>query len=153
MGARIRRAGRRATVVLAVVVGLSIFSTGTAQAYTLSRAENDVGWMVNRWDRAPRGLPAYRLNASLSYLAHKHSAEMARKRSLYHTPNLGRLVTGWSRLGENVGVGPSLRAINDAFMRSSSHRANILCRCFRSMGVGVVRDSYGYYWVTQIFYA
>lgn len=42
----------------------------------------------------------------------------------------------WCGLGENVGYGPSVKAINDAYMNSPGHRANIVNPAFNSMGVG-----------------
>lgn len=154
MGVRVRPAGRRASIVLVLALALSFLFESSAQAYTPSGAENSVTWVVNRYDRQPRGLTGLRTWTTLSYWAHVHSQQMASSGRLYHTANLGRLpaVTGWRVLGENVGVGPDLRSINDAFMRSAPHRANILCRCFRLIGTGVVRDARGYFWVTQIFY-
>jgi uncharacterized protein YkwD len=142
----------RAGVVLSIVLALSIFWQSSAMAYTPTGDENSVTWVTNRYDRYPRGIAGLRTWTTLSYWAHVHSQHMATKRSLYHTSNLGSLVRGWRYIGENVGVGPSLRAVHDALMRSAPHRANILCRCYRYIGTGVVRDRYGYYWVTQIFY-
>ena len=40
-------------------------------------------------------------------------------------PNLGSVTTGWKALGENVGVGPDVSSLFDAFMGSSAHRSNI----------------------------
>ena len=56
--------------------------------------------------------------------------------------------------GENVGVvAPSgtLRGLHRAFMDSETHRANILNRSFRRIGVGIARDSTGLRWVTVVF--
>jgi len=42
----------------------------------------------------------------------------------------------WCSLGENVGYGPSVAAIEDAYMNSSGHRANILSTKWNGAGVG-----------------
>jgi uncharacterized protein YkwD len=44
-----------------------------------------------------------------------------------------------------------LYALFRAFMDSSAHRATILGRGFRRVGIGVVRDG-GFLWATMIFY-
>jgi uncharacterized protein YkwD len=138
-------------MIIGTVLALALLVASPAGATTSS--ENLSGYLLNYYDRAPAGLAALRVNQSLSTIARAHSYAMARKQILAHTPNLGSKVSGWTFLGENVGVGPSLRTLNVAFMRSTAHRQNIMCRCYRQIGVGVVRDSRGYYWVTHIFYA
>jgi uncharacterized protein YkwD len=146
-----RRLALRSSVVLGILLALSLFFSSSASAYTTSSWENTVAYHVNHYDRLPRGIAATRTNYTLSYYAHLHSVAMMRKGYLFHSTNLTSLVSSWSALGENVGVGPSLSLINQAFMNSAPHRANILCRCYRQFGLGVVRDTHGYYWVTQIF--
>lgn len=55
----------------------------------------------------------------------------------------------WCRLGENVGMGPSLSSIHTAFMNSAGHRANILGP-YDHVGTGVVKKG-AYYYVVQEF--
>ncbi|HET8931362.1 MAG TPA: CAP domain-containing protein [Acidimicrobiales bacterium] len=55
----------------------------------------------------------------------------------------------WCRLGENVGMGPSLLAINNAFMNSPSHRANMLSSLYDHMGTGVAKRGNTYYVVHE----
>ena len=52
--------------------------------------------------------------------------------------------------GQNVGTGPTVRAVFRAFMRSADHRANMLDRCYRRTGYGVVKFR-GAAWVTVNF--
>jgi uncharacterized protein YkwD len=56
----------------------------------------------------------------------------------------------WDAIGENVGVGSTVRSVHRALMNSTSHRRIILSRAFTSVGVGVVRSG-GRAWVTEIF--
>lgn len=145
------RTSRRALTVLAIVLAFASFAPTVASATTSD--ENLSAWMVNRRDRMPRGLAGLSMNQTIANTARAHSAAMARVGRLYHRTNLAAGVpTAWRNLGENVGVGRSLSDINTAFMNSSGHRANILCKCFRQIGVGIVKDARGYYWVTHIFY-
>jgi uncharacterized protein YkwD len=46
----------------------------------------------------------------------------------------------------------TVASIQDAFMSSSGHRANILNRGFRRVAVGTYRDGDGFLWVTVFFY-
>lgn len=101
--------------------------------------------------RAQAGLPAYAVAADLVSIAAGHSAQMAASQTLYHNPQLTSVVPDWQSVGENVGVGPAVSAINTAFLESPDHRANILDVHFTQVGVGVVIDSRGAIWVTEDF--
>lgn len=46
----------------------------------------------------------------------------------------------WAKLGENVGTGPDVGSIMDAFVASPGHYANIVDPEFTHIGVGVVWD-------------
>ena len=93
--------------------------------------------------------------ARLSRYAKDHSRQMANRGYLFHSSDdqlqgaLGRYA--WSIGGENVGVGGSLESLEDAFMASKDHRANILRPTYDHAAVGVVRAD-GRIWVTVIFY-
>jgi uncharacterized protein YkwD len=92
------------------------------------------------------------LDPQLSRAARLHTREMFKQDLLYHTPGdkLTRRVTNWSMLGENVGVGYSVESLQDAFLASPGHRANILHTSFKYFGVGTVERD-GKMWVTVIF--
>jgi uncharacterized protein YkwD len=104
--------------------------------------------------RGRKGRGRLSLDPELSRAARVHTSEMIRRRTLYHTSNakLRRRIVGWSTLGENVGVGGSVRSLHKAFMRSRYHRSNVLYSRFRHTGVGV-RKKGGRMWVTVIFEA
>jgi uncharacterized protein YkwD len=93
------------------------------------------------------------LNAELSRYAKRHSRKMAERGELFHTPDLADKLAGldWTIGGENVGVGPDLPSLEDAFMASTPHRKNILRRGFYDAAIGVY-ESDGSFWVTVIFY-
>jgi uncharacterized protein YkwD len=102
--------------------------------------------------RTAAGVPSLKLDPELSKVARVHTRDMVAAESLVHSPSdqLGSRVTTWSRLGENIAVGQGVDALQDAFMRSTAHRANILEKGFANVGVGtVLRD--GRLWVTIIF--
>ncbi|MEW6476685.1 MAG: CAP domain-containing protein, partial [Actinomycetota bacterium] len=111
---------------------------------------SDLTAMTNA-DRAAARLRALSTAGDLQSLAQRRSDEMARAGRIYHTSNLGSKVSGWKRLGENVGRGPALRDIETAFMNSPSHRENILDRGFTQLGVGVTFDGKEFLYVAVIF--
>ena len=140
-----------ATLLLTFAVSSgSVAIAPPAQAY-VAPGESTL-WRLTNQARARHRLAPVRLNSSLSYTARRHSAAMATRGSLYHTRNLAYAVRSfsWSIAGENVGVGPTIEKINRAFILSTPHRANILNRRFKTVGVGVVWRS-GKAWVTVIF--
>jgi uncharacterized protein YkwD len=105
-------------------------------------------------ERSRRGLKPLRMNARLAGVARAHSADMVRRGYFEHNSPNGRtpfdriLATkyvprgaSWA-LGENIGWGTDVLAqpasLVKAWMKSPSHRANILNARFREIGVGIV---------------
>lgn len=103
--------------------------------------------------RRNNGLRPLDLNWRLSKSAIRHSRRMAANRTVFHTANLYRLVRRWhpSVWGENVGMAGTARRVHRLFMRSSSHRGNILRGGYSNAGIGVVRRG-GRIWATVMFY-
>jgi uncharacterized protein YkwD len=106
--------------------------------------------------RRMQGLRRLRGNGRLHRAAGRHVADMAQNHSFSHTSISGasfldrirrtgylRRVRSWS-VGENIAWGTgelsTPRSIVAAWMRSPGHRANILSRRFREIGIGI---SYG----------
>ncbi len=110
--------------------------------------------------RAEAGLRPLQLHADVHVAARKHSADQARMGRMTHTgsdgSNAGQRISRegyrWSAWGENVAMGyPTPRAVVRAWMHSSGHRANILTRTFRHIGVGVIRAGNGtIYWTLDL---
>jgi uncharacterized protein YkwD len=73
---------------------------------------------------------------------------MASRHRLYHS-DLSRICC-YRAVGENVGYATTVYRVHQALMASPGHRANILDRRWRGVGVGVVKSG-GYLWVTEIF--
>jgi uncharacterized protein YkwD len=112
--------------------------------------------LLNR-ERASRGLRKVKLNGRLSRAAVRHARDMVRRRYFSHfslsgsnflhrikrTGYLSR-ARSWSA-GENIAWGAGALgtpgAIVKAWMKSPGHKANILNRRFREIGLGVVRGS------------
>ncbi|CAN5583870.1 CAP domain-containing protein [soil metagenome] len=104
--------------------------------------------------RRRTGAGRMKLDPELSKVARVHTREMTKRNLLHHTSSssLRRRVIGWATLGENVGVGNTVRSLHKAFMNSPGHRRNILYGSFRYSGVGV-RSRGGRMWVTVVFEA
>ncbi len=108
--------------------------------------------LVNR-ERRGRGLVALRANRRLALAARRHASDMVRYSYFAHNSRSGvrftsRIVrTGYARgaanwrVGENLawgaGGGSTPRSIVRGWMNSPPHRANILNRRFRDLGMGV----------------
>jgi uncharacterized protein YkwD len=138
--------------IIALVVAVLV--TGTAarsDAGALSRRDRMLH-LLNRV-RKHHDLPTFRLNRDVSSSALRHSRRMARANDVFHTQDLYRVVSSFnpSCWGENVGKARYLKNVLRLWMRSAGHRANILRRAFRRVGVGVARAR-GAAWVTVIFY-
>jgi hypothetical protein len=105
--------------------------------------------------RAQNGLGALQWDEAMANVARGWSSQLAAAQSLSHNGNLvsqvNQFVTNqWTRLGENVGFGPTVSALQGAFMNSPPHRANIMGD-YNRVGIGVVRDGNGTIWVTLDF--
>lgn len=140
---------RTVPVVALLIAVLAVLLPATAHATVDSGAEAAFLTSIDR-ERAGRGLPALRRASDLQAVARRHAVRMADRGTLYHNPDLGSEVSGWSKLGENVGRGPDAGAVHHSFMTSPSHRDNILSAAFVEVGVGVERRG-DVIWVTQVF--
>ena len=135
-------------VLVACLTGVLV--TSTAPAFALSDVEACFFNSLNA-ERAERGRPKLVLKSDLTTVARRHSGRMADDGTIYHNQNLRNEVDGnWWALGENVGMGPTCKAIHDAFMASPGHKANILDTDYNQVGVGVeIKDDTVY--VTEVF--
>src|SRR5437764_6364372 len=101
--------------------------------------------------RASNGLAHYAVSGDLTSVARCWAAHMAARHELAHNPSFTSEVCCWSHIGENVGVGGSVSAIQRAFMASSPHRANILSSSYTQVGIGTARGSDGRLYVDELF--
>jgi hypothetical protein len=75
---------------------------------------------------------------------------MADVGEISHDPNMPNEISGWKELGDNVGRGPDVASVHQAFMNSSQHRSIILHSAYNQVGVGVVWKGDTLY-VTEVF--
>lgn len=132
-----------AAFAVALVVTAAAPASASSESYSFLSKVNA--------SRQANGLKPLTMKSDLVNVAYNWTKSMASKNSLAHNPNLTSQVKNWQAVGENVGVGPDVKSIQDAFMSSAKHRANILDRDFTEAGFATVRDSKGQLWVTQVF--
>ena len=109
--------------------------------------------------RARNNLRTLRLSPRLSRAARRHSRAMARRNFFSHDSLSGasfvdrirragylRGARSWS-VGENIAYGSGRRStpasIGRAWMNSAGHRANILSRSYRAIGIGIAAGTPG----------
>ncbi len=111
--------------------------------------------MVSKVNRAREAnhVGKLKLDPELSRVAAKHTKEMTSSAGLVHTDPevLGRRVTKWVVLGENIGAGRGVSSLHEAFMKSNDHRREILLASYAYIGVGTRQGSDGRLWVTVVF--
>ena len=125
-------------------------------AAALSYAEQIVK-LVNA-ERAKEGLPAVQLDAQITAAANIRAREIVQQ--FAHTrPNGSSFYTvlkengiSYMGCGENIAYGQrSAEEVMDGWMNSSGHRANIMNKNYKNIGVGYYQDARGVkYWV-QLF--
>jgi uncharacterized protein YkwD len=149
-----RTALTRIALVATFLTAFTALAPSMAQAATLTpRARM---YQATNTSRLNNGVHKAYIHYTMSKLARQHSIAMANKGYIFHTSNPGSFYlkgVRWSTWGENVGVtGGTIGGIEDAFMKSPDHRANILNRSFQRVALGTYRDANGYLWVTVFFY-
>ncbi len=104
--------------------------------------------------RASQGLNTLSVDGNLTGIAQDWAVNMASQDSIFHRVDLRDGVTSlWRRLGENVGVGPSVEQLMDAFVASPGHHKNVVDPVFTHIGVGTVRTSDGMLYTAHEFAA
>jgi len=148
-------------IIVLIAIVCSLFLAAPALASTsLNHYEKQLYRLVNK-QRVKHGLAVLRLNQKLIGSTRAHSADMGEQKYFSHDSPDGetwssRIVRfGYKRdgcrywkAGENIYWGAGLYsdpvAVIDAWMKSKAHRAVILTRTFRDVGVGAVKTDDGY---------
>jgi len=104
--------------------------------------------------RVANGLKELRKQDCVQRFAVRQAKKMAQQESMFHQ-ELGPILEecGLNAVGENVAYGyPSGRSVvNDGWMNSDGHRANILNPDFKLMGIGARKGHDGRWYVAQVF--
>lgn len=120
----------RPTMLLAAIVCSVSLLTGC-----LNAAQSEVLTALNN-DRTAHRLAALPTQADAQKKAQAWAEKLARDGKLSHSRLADGIGVRWCSLGENVGYGASVPAVQNAYMNSSGHRANILASKWNGVGVG-----------------
>jgi len=113
--------------------------------------------------REDDGLGKLRANDCLDRAAIRQAKRMAERQQLFHQDlrkllrscGLSKLLRscGLSRAGENVadGYDNGKAVVLEGWMESAGHRANILDRSYRLMGIGAHQSDDGVWYAAQVF--
>lgn len=125
---------RKAVVAAAVAVS-ALAATLAIASPALASPSGDLVAATNA-SRSAAGLPALQDSSQLNAIAQSWATKLASDQTLAHNPNLSTQITDWSTIGENVGMGADVPTLEQAFMGSPAHKANILSSAFTQVGVG-----------------
>jgi len=134
-------------IIAAGIAGVTAVQPDSADASSRARVN-----LLKRMNlvRAAHGLPPFRHSKALRKVAYKHNVSMMRGRYFAHTSPSGStlhnrivgsgFVTGYTWLaGENLAWGTGQqklpKSVVRAWMNSPTHRANLLTRSFRYVGI------------------
>ena len=141
---------KRVSVLLLCLVAASVVQLAPAQAETGVDDEYELLSLVNR-DRAASGLSGLRMDGRLQNDARIWSEHLFRVKP-EHDPD-----SPWydcSLRSENVAWGQrTVAEVHQAFMDSSSHRANVLRSGVNAAGIGIYYDRGGGMYTVERFYA
>lgn len=140
-----RHPRRTRTALSALVVVIAL-----ATSACLNPSQASVQAELNK-DRSEHSLRTLPIQQEAQAKAQKWAEKLARENRLYHSELREGFGDGWCSLGENVGYGPSVPAIEDAYMASPGHRANILASKWTGVGVGYAKNGSRVFTV-QVFY-
>jgi uncharacterized protein YkwD len=149
---------KAATAVLCAVFMLCV---GTSLGQ--SDEEMEIFRLVNG-ERAKQRLQPLHWDDRVARVARDHSKQMARGGFFAHQDREGKTVVdrasdrrlnGWSRIGENLFMCDETEGFERfsvrGWLKSPSHRKNMLNREWTTTGIGVFRARDGRIYVTQVF--
>ena len=150
-----RRRTKAAATAIAGVALLAALAAPTP-ASAASADENLLLTLTNTV-RASVGVPGLTLDSTLSNIARQWSQVMAGQNNISHNPNYKSQVEAngfdnWVKTGENVGMGPTVQAIQNALVASPGHYRNMTDGDFTKVGIGIVFAN-NTFWITVDFLA
>ena len=148
-------------VVVVVVLSAGAMAGAEPEAPKLSKQEQQLVDLTNK-ARAKEKLSQLKPNPLLCKAAHNHSANMAKQQKMEHEldgkrvdKRLDDVKYDFELCGENIGQLGSLKDVPklfDSWMKSKTHRDNILAPKFAEIGLAIVQDPKTKEWyITQVF--
>ncbi len=157
-----------ATANAAPAASVRAQTTGTPSAQSTTGAtqaaptpSSSIGWSTDAYEvelvgltntlRQQAGLPFLPTSPALREVARSWAIEMANAGEINHNPNLAKqVVSAWTKVGENVGFGPSIPVIHQALIQSALHYKNLVDPGWTAMAVGAARIGRRIY-VVEVF--
>lgn len=143
-----------AGLLLAAIGPLGPLETAPAQAASAKAKYQKAAFKTTNKQRAKHDLRKLRKQKCIQRFAVRQAKRMANQERLYHQklrPIMRKC--GLNLAGENVAYGyPTGRSVvNQGWMKSEGHRANILNGDYRLMGIGARKSDDGTWYVAQVF--
>jgi uncharacterized protein YkwD len=91
-------------------------------------------------DRQAHGRSSLSIHQQANNKAQAWAEHLARQNRLSHSTLSHGITVRWCGLAENVGYGSSIQAVQNSYMNSPSHRANILDSKWNGVGVGTATN-------------
>ena len=136
--------------MLTCLVGMNVATTASAS----NASDEQTMFDLTNQARLEAGLAPLVSDPAVANVARVWAGVLATTQVLAHNSQfvaqIGALVPGWQRIGENVGYAGSPQSVQSGFMGSAGHRANVLGD-YNRVGIGVVRDLNGRMWVAVNF--
>jgi uncharacterized protein YkwD len=151
------------TLKTAMAVVCVVFTLCVGVSRSQSDEEFEIFRLVNN-ERAKQRLRQLTWDDEIAGVARDHSRQMARQGFFGHHDPKGRTVVdrasdrqvnGWSKIGENLFMCDEIDGFERysvrGWLKSPSHRRNMLDRGWSATGIGVFRSTDGRIYVTQVF--
>ena len=122
-------------VVLVGVAAVSLFALSGCLSPTQSQVQSELNA-----DRGAQRLRTLSIQPDAQTKAQAWAEKLARENKLYHSNLSDGIRARWCGLAENVGYGANVPVIEDAYMNSAGHRANILSTTWNGVGVGYAKN-------------
>lgn len=154
---RIRRFAAAGVVSIVLATSVALGPTAVvagAAATTAARPVVSVGGFIQLINdlRVSLGLGGLATSPELNAVAQRWSDVMAAEGTIWHNPNLvSDVSSGWTMLGENVGVGYDVVGLMQAFINSHDHYENLVNTRFNHVGVGSTTLPDGRIYTTHVF--
>lgn len=150
---------------LLLVVGLVCPMLAIEPLVKLSADEKTLLDLANK-ARSEEKVPALTVSSALTEIARRHAENMAKQEKMDHVLD-GKNPAQRARdakyvyrhIGENIGKAegdadipaPPPADMHEAWMKSKSHRDNLLNGKFREVGLAIVRSKKGNFYYAQVF--
>lgn len=145
------RARKARLLLVGLLLAISVMSLPTSAVADPADDAGIEAGLINQ-ARSDYGLSRLAPDRELQVLANRQANRMADAGYVFHTGDLGGALSwGWQGWAENVGYGPSIGWIHDAFMNSWHHSSNILEPSYNYVGVGVAYGYDGNVYVAVVF--